>query len=171
VEAVHSFGPGVWASVLVLATGLAALSWIDFRTGYLPDWLQVLLAIAGLIVVGAGSPVGITPVAAVIGAVMNGAVFWSIGWIVSRVKGRPALGFGDVKLVAVGGIWVGPWALPWIMAIGGVITLAGAILASGILRKAIWRGEMPLGPGLAAGIFAAYIAALMHLPWLRLSEP
>ena len=74
-----------------------------------------------------------------------------------------AMGFGDVKLVAVGGLWLGPVALPYIMAAGGLLTLLGVGVASLIRRRALWRGEMPLGPGLAAGILAMFIAALAHV--------
>ena len=70
------------------------------------------------------------------------------------------MGLGDVKLAAIGGLWLGPWALPYIMALSGCLTLAAVGLASAIKRRAMWRGEIPLGPGLAVGILAAYLAAL-----------
>jgi prepilin signal peptidase PulO-like enzyme (type II secretory pathway) len=81
------------------------------------------------------------------------------------------MGFGDVKLVAVGGLWLGPWGLPWIMLVGGVSTLIGAAVVSAIKGQAVWRGEMPLGPGLAAGILGCFVAGLWHMPWLRLTVP
>jgi leader peptidase (prepilin peptidase)/N-methyltransferase len=89
------------------------------------------------------------------------------------MKGQEAMGFGDVKLVAVGGLWLGPAALPYIMAAGGILTLLGVGVISLVRRKAMWRGEMPLGPGLAAGILAMFIAALAHVSpadtaWLHL---
>ena len=157
----------------VLAVGLVWLSVVDLRTGYLPDPLQAALAVAGLGIAIAGSPVGIGWRGALAGAVLNGGVFWALRWLVSRLKGREAMGFGDVKLVAVGGLWLGPAALPYIMAAGGLLTLIGVGLLSLIRRKALWRGEMPLGPGLAAGILAMFIAALVHLSpadatWLKL---
>src|SRR5579872_7243710 len=113
-------------SIAVLALGLGVMSWIDLRTGFLPDSIQIVLALTAILVVVMGSPVGITWQLAVAGAVLNGGVFWGLRWIVSRVKGREAMGFGDVKLVAVGGLWLGPWGLPWIMLVGGISTLMGA---------------------------------------------
>ncbi len=65
------------------------------------------------------------------------------------------MGLGDIKLVAVGGLWLGPWALPYVMALSGLLTLAAVGAASAINRRALWRGEMPLGPGLAIGSLAA----------------
>ena len=160
-----------WLCVAVLGAGLGLLAWIDLRTGYLPDIFQAALAVLGAAVVVAGSPVGIGWQAAVGGALLNAAVFLSLRWLVSRLKGREAMGLGDVKLVAVGGLWLGPWALPMIMAVGGLSTLVGVGIVSLIRRKALWRGEMPLGPGLAAGIFGCFVAAVLHLPGLKLSGP
>ena len=160
-----------WGATAVLAAGLAALSWIDLRTGYLPDPLQAALAAAGLLLAFIGSPVGIDGRLALTGAAVNGGVFWSLRWAVSHLKQREAMGFGDVKLVAVGGLWLGPWALPLIMAVGGLATLLGAAAASIIVRRPLWRGEMPLGPGLAAGILGCFVAALCHAPWIQLHGP
>ena len=158
--------------LVVLAAGLVWLSVVDLRTGYLPDPLQAILAIAGLGIAIAGSPIGVGWGAALAGAGLNGGVFWGLRWLVSRLKGREAMGFGDVKLVAVGGLWLGPVALPYIMAAGGLLTLLGVGVLSLVKRKAMWRGEMPLGPGLAAGILAMFIAGLAHISpadtaWLK----
>jgi leader peptidase (prepilin peptidase)/N-methyltransferase len=164
----------IWplSCLLVLATGLIWLSVVDLRTGYLPDPLQAALAVAGLGIALYGSPVAIGWRMAMAGAVLNGGVFWALRWLVSRMKGREAMGFGDVKLVAVGGLWLGPLALPYIMAAGGLLTLLGVGVISLVRGKAMWRGEMPLGPGLAAGILAMFIAGLAHVspadvPWLH----
>ena len=150
----------LYASVAMLSAGLGTLAWIDFKTGYLPDSLQVALTLGAVVILALGSPIGVTWTAALLGALINGAAFWSLRWIMTRVKGREAMGFGDVKLVAVGGLWLGPWALPYIMALSGILTLAGVGLAELILRKPTWQGEIPLGPGIAVGILAAYLAAL-----------
>ena len=152
----------------LLAAILIVLAVVDLRTGYLPDPLQIMLALGGIGVALAGSPIGISWEMAVAGAAVNGGVFWGLRWLVSRFKGREAMGFGDVKLVAAGGLWVGPLALPYIMAAGGVLTLVGAGVAGLVTGKPVWRGEMPLGPGLAAGILACFIAALAGAPWLAL---
>ena len=150
----------LYASVAMLSAGLGTLAWIDFKTGYLSDSLQVALTLGAVVILALGSPIGVTWTAALLGALINGAAFWSLRWIMTRVKGREAMGFGDVKLVAVGGLWLGPWALPYIMALSGILTLAGVGLAALILRKPTWQGEIPLGPGIAVGILAAYLAAL-----------
>jgi leader peptidase (prepilin peptidase)/N-methyltransferase len=153
----------------VLATGLISLAVIDFRTGYLPDWIQILLAVAGVIVLAAGSPVGVNWTGAAIGAAGNMAVFYGLRWIVSRFKDREAMGLGDVKLVGVGGLWLGPLALPYIMAAGGIVTLLGAFVGGMISGRPVWQGEMPLGPGLAIGILGTFLAALFDVPIVSLT--
>ena len=160
----------IWplSCLLVLTVCLLWLAIVDLRTGYLPDPLQGALALSGLGVAFIGSPIGISWPMALTGAAVNGAVFWGLRWLVTRLKGREAMGFGDVKLVAAGGLWLGPWALPFIMAAGGILTLAGAGMVGVIRRKPVWRGEMPLGPGLAAGILGTFIAALAKVSWMML---
>lgn len=165
--------PWSLSCLIVLTAGLVWLSVVDLRTGYLPDPVQAGLAVAGLGIAVVHSPIGIDWRMALAGAALNGGVFWGLRWLVSRLKGREAMGFGDVKLVTVGGLWLGPLALPYIMAAGGFLTLLGVGLLSLVRRKALWRGEMPLGPGLAAGILAMFIAALAHVSpasvsWLKL---
>jgi leader peptidase (prepilin peptidase)/N-methyltransferase len=160
-----------WTAAAALAVGLATLSWIDLKTGYLPDALQALLAVAGVGLALIGSPVGVGWRLALSGAIVNGGVFWSLRWVVSRLKQREAMGLGDVKLVAVGGLWLGPWALPLIMAVGGLGTLLGAGIASAVVRRPLWRGEMPLGPGLAVGILGCFVGALCQVSWIQLHGP
>jgi leader peptidase (prepilin peptidase)/N-methyltransferase len=163
--------PWALACLAVLTICLVWLSVVDLKTGYLPDPLQIALAVAGLGVAVVGSPIGVTWKAALLGAGINGGVFWGLRWLVSRLKGREAMGFGDVKLVAAGGLWLGPLALAYIMAAGGILTLLGAGIVGVATQKPVWRGEMPLGPGLAAGILGVFIAALAGVSWLMLVPP
>ena len=155
--------------LVVLGACLVWLAVVDLRTGYLPDAVQVVLALAGFAAALIGSPIGISWPAALTGAIVNGGIFWGLRWVVSRLKGREAMGLGDVKLVAAGGMWIGPWALPYIMAAGGILTLVGAAVAGAATGKPVWRGEMPLGPGLAAGILGTFIAGLAGVTWITLA--
>ena len=147
-----------WVCIGVLTISLGVLSVIDFRTGYLPDVIVAPLGLIGLGVAITGSPINVTWDMALLGAAINAGIFYGLRWIVSRMKGREAMGLGDVKLVAAGGLWLGPLGLPYIMAVSGVATLVGVGIASLITRKPLWQGEMPLGPGLALGIWGVFIA-------------
>ncbi len=80
------------------------------------------------------------------GAVLGGGALWAIGWIGSRVARKPAMGFGDVKLLAAIGAVTGIWcflALMLASVLGAVIGLA--------LRVAGGDRYVPFGPFLAAG--------------------
>lgn len=142
----------------ILTVALGALSVIDFRTGYLPDVIVAPLGLVGLIIAIVGSPVGVSWQMALVGAAINAGLFYGLRWLISRLKGREAMGLGDVKLVAAGGLWLGPVGLPYIMAVAGVATLLGAGIAGLITGKPVWQGEMPLGPGLAIGILGVFFA-------------
>ncbi len=142
----------------ILTVALGALSVIDFRTGYLPDVIVAPLGLVGLIIAIVGSPVGVSWQMALVGAAINAGLFYGLRWLISRLKGREAMGLGDVKLVAAGGLWLGPVGLPYIMAVAGIATLLGAGIAGLITGKPVWQGEMPLGPGLAIGILGVFFA-------------
>ncbi|MSO97510.1 MAG: prepilin peptidase [Rhodospirillaceae bacterium] len=153
-----------WVCGAVLTAALVALSIVDFRTGYLPDVIVAPLGLVGLAVAIIGSPIKVSWVMALIGAGINTALFYGLRWAVSRWKGREAMGLGDVKLIGVGGLWLGPWGLPYIMAAAGIVTLFGALIAGIVTGKPVWQGEMPLGPGLALGILGVFIAAVAGWP-------
>jgi leader peptidase (prepilin peptidase) / N-methyltransferase len=116
------------------------------------------LGVIGLAVAIIGSPIGVTWDMALLAAAINAGVFYGLRWLISRMKGREAMGLGDVKLVAVAGLWLGPFALPYIMAVAGIATLVGAGIAGLATGKPVWQGEMPLGPGLALGMFGVFVA-------------
>ncbi len=155
--ALLGFSLWAWGCFAALTAALGTLSYIDFRTGYLPDVIVGPLALAGLLIAIIGSPIGVGWQMALLAAAINGATFYGLRWIVSRMKGREAMGLGDVKLIAAGGLWLGPLALPYIMAVGGIATLLGALIAGVLTRKPVWQGEMPLGPGLCLGIWGVFI--------------
>lgn len=161
----HQIAP--WACGAVLGATLGVLSWIDLRTGYLPFRFQIPLGIVGLAVAFLGSPIGVSWRMALLGAAVNAGMFAAVRFIVSRWKQREAMGQGDIWLVGVGGLWLGPMALPFIMVIGAGGTLIGAGIVGALTRKPVWQGEMPLGPGLAVGIFGCFVGSLLHLPWLQ----
>jgi leader peptidase (prepilin peptidase)/N-methyltransferase len=152
------FGLDLWtlSCLGVLALALGALSIIDLKTGYLPDVIVGPLALAGLAIAIIGSPIGLTWIMALLGGAINTGFFYGLRWLITRMKGREAMGLGDVKLVGAGGLWIGPFGLPYVMAVAGIVTLLGAGLVGLATGKPVWRGEMPLGPGLALGIFGMF---------------
>ncbi|MEM7468010.1 MAG: A24 family peptidase, partial [Pseudomonadota bacterium] len=108
------FGFGVAAAwAICLTFGLIALSGIDIDTQLLPDDITLPLLWLGLIVNYFG--VFATLEDAVIGAIAGYMSLWSIFWLFKIVRGKEGMGYGDFKLLAMLGAWLGWEALPGII--------------------------------------------------------
>lgn len=154
-----AYGPplpsGFYVASGVLAVTLAIASAIDIATHRLPDMLTLPLAAAGLLASAWFAGVPELPLRA-LAAVVALASFWLVGAIYERLRGRAGLGFGDAKLFAAAGAWLGLAALPSVL----LIACAGGIVAAlvGLLRKRIDRRDrIAFGPFLALGIWAVWL--------------
>ncbi|SMG01432.1 Leader peptidase (Prepilin peptidase) / N-methyltransferase [Burkholderia singularis] len=143
------FGPsGAALAAFGLCTALLAMSAIDMQTGFLPDSLTLPLLWAGLCVNLWGTFTSLR--AAVIGAIAGYLFLWCVLWLFKLLRGIEGIGYGDLKLLAALGAWLGWEALPQVVLIAAV---AGATV--GVV--ATWRGRMrfeeplPFGPFLAVG--------------------
>jgi len=141
----------------VLLWSLIALTFIDFDTQLLPDNITLPLAWAGLIAHVAGlAPADTSLRDAVIGAVAGYLALWSVYWIFKLVRGKEGMGYGDFKLLAALGAWLGWQMLPLIVLLSSVI---GALIGIGLV---VFKGrdhQIPLafGPYLAiAGAIALF---------------
>ena len=146
----YAFGPTLIAlAAFGLCAALLVMSLIDFDTRYLPDSLTLPLLWAGLIV-NLGSA-GFVPIhEAVIGAIAGYLFLWCVYWLFRLARGVEGMGYGDFKLLAALGAWLGWQALPQIVLLSA---LAGAIFgltATGI-GKMRFEEPLPFGPFLAAG--------------------
>jgi len=153
--AAWKFGPGTAAlAAMGLLAALVALSLIDFDTQYLPDDITLPLIWAGLLVNLWG--VFTTLQGAVVGAVAGYLVLWSIYWLFKLVTGKEGMGYGDFKLLAAIGAWLGWQALPFVILASSFV---GAIIGIGLIILARRGREvpMPFGPYLAiAGVVALF---------------
>ncbi|MEQ8692429.1 MAG: A24 family peptidase [Pseudomonadales bacterium] len=126
---------------------IVALTFIDYDTKLLPDQLTLPLLWLGLIV---NFNHGIVPLTdALLGAVCGYLFLWSTFWAFKLVTGKEGMGYGDFKLFAALGAWLGWQALPSIIllsACGGLIYALALIL----LRKQSRQDTIPFGPFLAA---------------------
>jgi len=140
------WGPELLA-YLGLSWTLLALAGIDIDTQLLPDNLTQPLLWAGL---AFHLVWGVLPLAdAVLGAIAGYLLLWSVYWLFRLVTGKEGMGFGDFKLLAALGAWMGWQNLPLIILLSSVV---GAVLGVLIL---ILRGKdrghaLPFGPYLAA---------------------
>jgi len=145
----------LWA--LVFAWVLIALTFIDADTQLLPDDLTLPLLWLGLLVNVAGTFT--TLQAAVIGAVLGYLSLWCVYWAFKLATGKEGMGYGDFKLLAALGAWLGWQLLPLIIlisaAVGAVVGLVGIVVA-GRDKGA----RIPFGPYLAA-------AGLIAILWGR----
>lgn len=136
---------------LVLVSLLWVLTLIDLETGLLPDVLTLPGIVIGL---GFAYWLGGTSlfISAVIGAVAGYGLFWGVAKLFLLLTGREGMGYGDFKLLAMLGAFMGWQALPFIVFASSVVgAVVGTlfILASG--RK--MQAEIPFGPYLAlAGV-------------------
>ena len=139
-------------SALVLTWCLIALTMIDFDHQLLPDNITLPLLWLGLLI-NALLPESTVPAAdAVLGAIFGYLSLWSLYWAFKLLTGKEGMGYGDFKLLAALGAWMGWKSLLLIVILS---SLAGAIVGIGLL---ILRGRdrsipIPFGPYLAGAGF------------------
>jgi leader peptidase (prepilin peptidase)/N-methyltransferase len=129
------FGFGAAAGeALILTWFLVALTFIDMDTLYLPDnltlpllWLGLIVSLWGGTQTGASIPVDLR--ASVIGAIAGYLSLWSIYQLFRLATGKEGMGYGDFKLLAALGAWLG-WQLllPLVLVAAAVGALCGVIL-------------------------------------------
>jgi leader peptidase (prepilin peptidase)/N-methyltransferase len=156
------FGSG-WAglSALLFLYALIAMTFIDFDTQLLPDDLTYPLLWAGLIMNINGTFVPLRD--AVIGAAAGYLALWSIYWLFKLATGKEGMGYGDFKLLAALGAWMGWTMLPTIILLSSVVgAMVGIALI--VFAKHGRNNPIPFGPylaaaGLVAMLYGAPIAA------------
>lgn len=156
----------VAAGGLILTAALIALTFIDADTQLLPDQITLPLLWFGLLFNWYCEFVPLS--AAVWGAALGYLSLWSLFWLFKLLTGKDGMGYGDFKLLAALGAWMGSAALPLIVFMAAIV----GIIASVILKIA--RSQpMAFGPALAVSGWIVWMAnsqinQLIHW-WLRLS--
>ncbi len=150
------FGYDPWLIFMLYGSfTLLALAVIDLDTTLLPDDLTYPLLWAGLL----AAVLGISPVSlsdAVIGAMAGYLALWSLYWVFKLLTGKEGMGYGDFKLLAALGAWLGWQYLPVVVVLSSVVGLVFAVsmMASGSVKR---DQGIPFGPYLA---IAGWIALL-----------
>ncbi len=156
VSCLALFGLGAYGlAAAALCWTLLILTAIDIDHQLLPDQLTLPLLWAGLLL----SATGISPVPlydAVIGAAAGYLSLWSVYWLFKLVTGKEGMGYGDFKLLAALGAWLGWQYLPVVVLLSSVVGLVFAVsmMASGSVKR---DQGIPFGPHLA---IAGWIALL-----------
>jgi len=148
-----------WAGIggMLLLWSLIALTMIDYDTQLLPDQITLPLVWAGIIFSMIPHS-GVFPAtdlqSSIFGAIGGYLALWSIYWGFKLITKKDGMGYGDFKLLAALGAWLGWQLLPAIIllsAVVGALTGIAMILFSGHKREV----PIPFGPYLAgAGILA-----------------
>ncbi len=147
--------PFIWAMIV--------LTFIDLDTQLLPDaitlpllWLGLLLNLNGIFV----------PLSTAVGGAMAGYLsLWSVYWLFKLITGKEGMGYGDFKLLAAIGAWLGWSILPLVILLSSAVgAITGLLLiAAGGHRRSI---PIPFGPYLAGGALIALIWGKPLSIWL-----
>ena len=154
-------------AALLLSWTLITLTMIDIDHQLLPDsitlpllWVGLLLNLSGLFT---------DTHSAIIGAVAGYLMLWSVYWGFKLITGKEGMGYGDFKLLALLGAWMGWQMLPLIILLS---SLVGAVIGIGLilLRGRDHNIPIPFGPYLAiAGLIALYWGEAITSAYLRVS--
>jgi leader peptidase (prepilin peptidase)/N-methyltransferase len=162
---VWHFGSG-WLGLASLAFAyfLIAMTLIDYDTKTLPDDLTYPLLWLGLLVNLNGTIVPLRD--AVIGAMAGYLALWAVYWLFKLATGKEGMGYGDFKLLAALGAWMGWAMLPTIIILSSVV---GAIVGISLIvfARRDRNNPIPFGPYLAA---AGMIALLYGIPLTRYAQ-
>jgi leader peptidase (prepilin peptidase)/N-methyltransferase len=159
---VWRFGSGIAGlATLLFAYLLIAMTFIDVDTQLLPDDLTLPLLWCGLLINLNGTFVPLQE--AVIGAVGGYLSLWSVYWLFKLTTGKEGMGYGDFKLLAALGAWLGWKMLPVIILLS---SLVGAVVGIALIvfAKHGRDNPIPFGPYLAA---AGMIALLYGKPMVQ----
>ncbi len=189
VLALATFGPTPRALVaFVFTAALLLVTAIDLDHLFIPDEVSLPGILVGL---GAALlPDGIGLADAVLGVVLGGGILWAIAWGYERLTHVEGMGFGDVKLLAMIGAFLGWQAIPAVLVIASVSgTLVGlgtmiarspgrasrrVVARFGLrallphLQRTARRTAIPFGPFLALGALVATYMPATALPWQTL---
>jgi len=152
---IFQFGLSLMAAYCLIFTWvLIALTGIDFREQLLPDQITLPLLWLGLFANLNGTFVPLNE--AVIGALAGYLSLWSVFWLFKLVTGKEGMGYGDFKLLAALGAWMGWQMLPLIIILS---TFVGALVGVVGLLMSTRERQVPMafGPFLAMAGWIALI--------------
>ena len=158
---VYKFG---WSTAavcgVVLTWFLISISMIDYDTMVIPDQFSLSLMWLGLFI--SLWTVFVDPSASIKGALLGYLLLWSVFHLFKLITGKDGMGYGDFKLLAAGGAWLGMKSVAIIVILS---SLSGAIIGSIILLIKRSNKPIPFGPYLAVGIWVAMLYGQDIVDW------
>jgi leader peptidase (prepilin peptidase) / N-methyltransferase len=153
----------MWCAV---ATTLLALALIDWDTTLLPDRINGPLLWSGLVAAALGWLPLLNLTQSLLGAVVGYLSLWSVYWLFKLVTGKEGMGYGDFKLLAALGAWLGWKAILPIVLMASVIgAVVGLVMkARSSLREGLY---VPFGPFLVGGgLVVMLVGVSTALGWI-----
>ncbi|MFC3193836.1 prepilin peptidase [Marinicella sediminis] len=138
-------------SVLMLIWFLLVITWIDIDTYLIPDQLSLSLLWLGLFC--SLFDLTISPAQAITGALVGYLSLWLVFQLFKLLTGKEGMGYGDFKLLAAGGAWIGAEALIGVLMVASV---TGLLLTLLLAAFGLGQKKIPFGPYLSVGILVAY---------------
>jgi len=150
---------GMLFGALIFTGLLIAMAGIDWDTKLLPDQLTYSLLWTGLLF---NLNNGFVPLNdAIVGTVAGYLSLWSVYWAFKLLTGKEGMGYGDFKLFAALGAWLGWQQLPIIIILAAV---AGLVIGGGMMLFSSNKDrQIPFGPYLA---IAGWLALFFGQDWM-----
>jgi leader peptidase (prepilin peptidase)/N-methyltransferase len=143
-----------------LAAAMAGIAFVDARRFVIPDELVLASLVLGLVhaAVAGSYEIGVAlPIAALRGAVMA-AVFLAVRVAYRRFRGREGMGWGDIKLAAVAGVWLDWTTLPLAVEIAALAGISFYVVRQFVLKRSLsLAGRLPFGLFLAPAIWLCWL--------------
>jgi len=161
----YGWSPALFGA-LIFAWAMIALAFIDFDTFFLPDSITLPLLWTGLLFNLGGTFTDLN--SAVVGAAGGYLALWSVFWAYKLVTGKEGMGYGDFKLLAAIGAWLGWKMLPLVILLS---SLVGAVIGLGLIAFARHGRDVPIpfGPYLViAGLTALFWGEPLTRQYLNL---
>jgi leader peptidase (prepilin peptidase)/N-methyltransferase len=139
---------------LILIWSLIVLAVIDFEHTLLPDDITLPFLWLGLLI--NSFECFTTANAAILGAISGYLALWTVFWTFKLLTRKEGMGYGDFKLLAMLGAWLGWQALPMIILISSFLgSVVGISLI--LLQKKNKNSHIPFGPFLSIGGFCVLL--------------
>ncbi|WP_117233710.1 prepilin peptidase [Vibrio maerlii] len=158
------FEPSWYSIALLFFTfTLVAATFIDLDTMLLPDQLTLPLTWAGIaLALFEISPTSLQD--SVIGAMAGYLCLWSVYWLFKLLTKKEGMGYGDFKLLAALGAWLGWQHLPLIILLSSLVGLVFGIIQLRLQKKGIDKA-FPFGPYLAIAGWISLIWGDQIITW------
>jgi leader peptidase (prepilin peptidase)/N-methyltransferase len=151
---------------LIFGWAMIALTFIDLDTFYLPDSITLPLLWLGLLLNTGAAFIDLR--SAVLGAAVGYLALWSVYWAFKLATGKEGMGYGDFKLLAAIGAWLGWKMLPLVILLSSLVGAAVGLALIAFARHGR-NVPIPFGPYLAiAGLIALFWGEPLTRQYLNL---